>query len=161
MSQTVDINLTVNGEARRVAVTPTLSALNMLREILDLTGAKLACGEGECGACTIMVDGKSVNSCLMFAVELEGRAVTTIEGLQSAGGLDPIQQAFVDHGAIQCGYCTPGMIMQTKHLLAQNLNPSDDDIRRWLEGNVCRCTGYTKIFAAVHDAAGKSEKRHG
>jgi len=155
MSQTVNINLNVNGEDRRVTVTPGMSALNMLREMLDLTGAKLACGEGECGACTISIDGLSVNSCLMFAVELEGRRVTTIEGLQTAQGLDPVQQAFVDHGAIQCGYCTPGMIMQTKHLLAGNPNPTDEEIRRGLEGNVCRCTGYTKIFAAVHDVAGK------
>ena len=155
MSHTVNINLNVNGEDRRVTVTPGMSALNMLRELLDLTGAKLACGEGECGACTINVDGLSVNSCLMFAVELEGRSVTTIEGLQTADGLDPVQQAFVDHGAIQCGYCTPGMIMQTKHLLAGNANPTDEEIRRGLEGNVCRCTGYTKIFAAVHDVAGK------
>ena len=153
MSLTLEIELTVNGEARQVGVTPTMSALSMLRELLDLTGAKLACGEGECGACTILVDGQSVNSCLMFAVELDGRSVTTIEGLQTAEGLDPLQQAFVDHGAIQCGYCTPGMIMQSKHLLAQNPDPSDDDIRRGLEGNVCRCTGYTKIFDALHDVA--------
>ncbi len=155
MSHTVNIKLNVNGEDRRVTVTPGMSALIMLRELLDLTGAKLACGEGECGACTINVDGLSVNACLMFAVELEGRSVTTIEGLQTAEGLDPVQQAFVDHGAIQCGYCTPGMIMQTKHLLAGNANPTDEEIRRGLEGNVCRCTGYIKIFAAVHDVAGK------
>jgi len=156
MSQTVDITLNVNGEACQVSVAPTLSALNMVRELLDLTGAKMACGEGECGACTIIVDGQSVNSCLMFAVELDGRNVTTIEGLQSPEGLDPIQQAFVDHGAIQCGYCTPGMIMQTKQLLAEIPNPTDDQIRRGLEGNVCRCTGYTKIFDAIHDVASRT-----
>jgi carbon-monoxide dehydrogenase small subunit len=154
----VELELNVNGEDRRVSVAPTMSALSMLRDQLDLTGAKLACGEGECGACTIIVDEQSVNACLMFAVELAGRSVTTIEGLQSPAGLDPVQQAFVDRGAIQCGYCTPGMIMQTKHLLAQNPDPSDDDIRRGLEGNICRCTGYTKIFDAIHDVA-KSANR--
>ena len=156
MSQMVDISLTINGEKRNVNVPPGMSTLSMLRDLLDLTGAKLACGEGECGACTVLVNGVSVNSCLMFAVDLDGREVSTIEGLQSAVGLDPVQQAFVDHGAIQCGYCTPGMIMQTKHLLSEKPNPSKDEVRRGLEGNVCRCTGYSKIFDAVDQAAGQS-----
>ena len=151
MSRMIDIDVVVNGEARKVSIPLNMSALSMLREVLDLTGAKLACGEGECGACTVIVDGQSVNSCLMFAVELNCREVTTIEGLQTSESLDPLQQAFVDCGAIQCGYCTPGMIMQTKHLLSRVPFPSDDEIRRGLEGNVCRCTGYTKIFDAIHD----------
>ena len=153
MPQMVNIIVTVNGEKRHVSVTPGLSVLNMLRDNLDLTGAKLVCGEGECGACTVIVDGVSVNSCLMYAVELDGREVTTVEGLQSSEKLDPVQQAFVDKGAIQCGYCTPGMVMQTTHLLSKNGKPNDEEIRRGLEGNVCRCTGYTKIIEAVNQAA--------
>ncbi|MBT6384330.1 MAG: (2Fe-2S)-binding protein [Alphaproteobacteria bacterium] len=153
MSQMVNIIVTVNGEKRHVSVAPGLSVLNMLRDNLDLTGAKLVCGEGECGACTVIVDGVSVNSCLMYAVELDGREVTTVEGLQSSEKLDPVQQAFVDKGAIQCGYCTPGMVMQTTHLLSKNGKPNDEEIRRGLEGNVCRCTGYTKIIEAVNQAA--------
>ena len=149
----VNITRTVNGEKRHVSVAPGLSVLNMLRDKLDLTGAKLVCGEGECGACTVIVDGTSVNSCLMYAVELDGREVTTVEGLQKSEKLDPVQQAFVDKGAIQCGYCTPGMVMQTTHLLKQTGKPTEEQIRRGLEGNVCRCTGYTKIFEAVNQAA--------
>lgn len=155
MSQAAEVNIvvTVNGEERHISVAPGLSALNMLREKLDLTGAKLVCGEGECGACTVIVDGQSVNSCLMYAVDLDGREVSTVEGLQTSEKLDPVQQAFVDKGAIQCGYCTPGMVMQTTHLLAGNAKPTEEQIRRGLEGNVCRCTGYTKIFEAVNQAA--------
>ena len=154
MSAKVELEFTLNGEARRAKVAVTLSALDMLRDIFDLTGAKLACGEGECGACTILVDGMSVDSCLQFAVDCDGRDLTTIEGLMSDTGLDPIQQAFVDHGAVQCGYCTPGMVMQTKHLIDSGVELTDENIRRGLEGNVCRCTGYTKIFDAVRTAAG-------
>ncbi len=155
MSQMVEIAFTLNGEECQISVPAGMSTLTMLREELDLTGAKLACGEGECGACTVLVDGVSVNSCLMYAADLDGRNVVTIEGLQTDDGLDPVQQAFVDHGAIQCGYCTPGMIMQTKHLLIGNPKPSKDEVRRGLEGNVCRCTGYSKIFDAVDQAAGQ------
>ena len=153
MSQLVDITVTVNGEKRHVSVQPGMSALSMLRDKLDLTGAKLVCGEGECGACTVIVDGTSVNSCLMYAVEMDGREVATVEGLQKSEKLDPVQQAFVDKGAIQCGYCTPGMVMQTTHLLAKNIKLTEEQIRRGLEGNVCRCTGYTKIFEAFQQAA--------
>jgi aerobic carbon-monoxide dehydrogenase small subunit len=149
----INIVVTVNGEKRHVSVPPGMSTLTMLRDKLDLTGAKLVCGEGECGACTVIVDGQSVNSCLMYAVELDGREVSTVEGLQTSDVLDPVQQAFVDKGAIQCGYCTPGMVMQTTHLLAGNGKPTDEQIRRGLEGNVCRCTGYTKIIEAVNQAA--------
>ncbi len=155
----IDLEFTLNGRQVGAAVPPAMSALTMLREIFDLTGAKLACGEGECGACTVLVDGKSVNACLLFAVDCAGRELVTIEGLQGEAGLDPVQQAFVDTGAVQCGYCTPGMILQTKFLLAENPSPSDQEIRRGLEGNVCRCTGYAKIIDAVA-AAGK-EQAHG
>ncbi len=155
MSPKFDIAFTLNGRAANAAVPAKMSALSMLREIFDLTGAKLACGEGECGACTILLDGKSVNACLLFALDCAGRELVTIEGLQTEAGMDPAQQAFVDAGAVQCGYCTPGMIMQTKFLLAGNPAPDEAAIRRGLEGNVCRCTGYAKIIDAVGVAAGE------
>tara|TARA_B100000315_G_scaffold260545_1_gene322759 strand:- start:3773 stop:4240 length:468 start_codon:yes stop_codon:yes gene_type:complete len=153
MSAKVDIEFTVNGAVRQVSVPADMSALDMLRDQLDLKGAKEACGEGECGACTIIVDDASVCSCLMYAADCDGRTIETIEGVQTVDGLDPIQQAFVDQGAVQCGYCTPGMVMQAKHMLAKNPNPTEGDIQRGLEGNVCRCTGYRKIFDAVAEAA--------
>ena len=153
MSPKADIEFTLNGRPTRLAVPVEISTLAMLREDFDLGGAKLACGEGECGACTILVDGLSVCSCIMFAVDCDGRDLETIEGLQTEAGLDPMQQAFVDHGAVQCGYCTPGMIMQAKHILARHPEPSEAAIRRGLEGNVCRCTGYRKIVDAVAAAA--------
>ncbi len=153
MSPKADIEFTLNGRPARLAVPVEISTLAMLREDFDLGGAKLACGEGECGACTILVDGLSVCACIMFAVDCDGRELKTIEGLQTDAGLDPMQQAFVDHGAVQCGYCTPGMIMQAKHILARHPEPSEAAIRRGLEGNVCRCTGYRKIVDAVAAAA--------
>ncbi len=153
MSPKADIEFTLNGRTIRLAVSVEISTLAMLREALDLGGAKLACGEGECGACTILVDGLSVCACIMFAVDCDGRELLTIEGLQTDAGLDPVQRAFVDHGAIQCGYCTPGMIMQAKHILARHPKPSEAAIRRGLEGNVCRCTGYRKIVEAIAAAA--------
>jgi aerobic carbon-monoxide dehydrogenase small subunit len=153
MSAKIDIEITVNGAVKQVSVPATLSALDMLRDQLDLKGAKEACGEGECGACTIIVDDVSICSCLTYAVDCDGRSIETIEGVQTEDGLDPVQQAFVDNGAVQCGYCTPGMVMQTKHTLANNPNPSTEEIARGLEGNVCRCTGYRKIIYAVGEAA--------
>ncbi len=157
MSPKVDIAFTLNGRPTRLAVPVEISTLAMLREDFDLGGAKLACGEGECGACTILVDGLSVCACIMFAVDCDGRDLATIEGLQTDAGLDPMQQAFVDHGAVQCGYCTPGMIMQAKHILARHPEPSEAAIRRGLEGNVCRCTGYRKIVDAVAAASTTGE----
>lgn len=151
MSLKTEITFTLNGRPTRVTVPVDMNALTMLRDELDMTGTKYACGEGECGACTILVDGETINSCLMYAVDCEGRTVTTIEGLRTADGLDPMQKAFVDHGAIQCGFCMPGMIMQAKYLVAKNPNLTDDELRRGLEGNVCRCTGYVKVFDAVKD----------
>ena len=151
----VDITFTLNGRETTVGVPVDASALTVLREHLDLAGAKLACGEGECGACTVIVDGQSLNTCLMPAVDLAGRSVLTVEGLWTADGVDPVQDAFIEHGAVQCGFCTPGMIMQIRYLLDRNPNMSEDEIRRGLEGNVCRCTGYQKIIDAVI-AAGRN-----
>ena len=152
----VDVTFALNGRETSIAVPVNASALTVLREHLDLAGAKLACGEGECGACTVIVDGQSLNSCLMPAVDLNGRNVLTVEGLWTADGVDPVQDAFIEHGAVQCGFCTPGMIMQIRYLLDKNPTMSEDEIRRGLEGNVCRCTGYKKIIDAVIEAGRKS-----
>ncbi len=154
----VKIEFTLNGRTTKVSVPPNMSALTMLREKLDLTGAKLACGEGECGACTILVDDVTVNSCLMFAVDCDGRKIETIEGMRDGEQLDAMQQAFVEHGAIQCGYCMPGMIMQAKYLVRKNPGVSRDEIKRNLEGNICRCTGYRKVIDAVADVAAGTNK---
>jgi carbon-monoxide dehydrogenase small subunit len=126
-----------------------MKTLAMLRDVLGLTGTKYACGEGECGACTIKLDGRTVNSCLMHAVDCDGREVVTIEGLKCENTLHPMQKAFVDYGAIQCGFCMPGMIMQAAYLAETNPDLSRAEMRRGLEGNVCRCTGYTKVLDAV------------
>ena len=158
MSLLIPIKFTLNGRATRVTVPPDMSLLTMLREKLDLTGAKLACGEGECGACTVLVDDDTVNACLMFAVDCDGRQIQTIEGLRKGEELDPMQQAFVNHGAIQCGYCMPGMIMQAKYLVQKNPGVSREEIKRNLEGNICRCTGYTKVIDAVADVAGNLKR---
>lgn len=153
MSLEIKVKFTLNGRAVQVRVPPSMTTLTMLREKLDLTGGKLACGEGECGACTVKIDDRTINSCLMFAVDCDGRDIRTIEGLGSVNGLEIMQQAFVDHGAIQCGYCMPGMIMQARYVVDQNAGSerqlTRDDIARGLEGNVCRCSGYTKVLDAV------------
>ena len=149
MSLKTEISFELNGRPVTVTVPVTMNTLTMLRDVLDLTGTKYACGEGECGACTIRLDGKTINSCLMYAGDCDKRKVVTIEGLKSEEALHPMQQAFVDHGAIQCGFCMPGMIMQADYLVEDNPKLNRDQIRRGLEGNVCRCTGYTKVFDAV------------
>ena len=154
MSCRVDIACRVNGQDIALTVPATMSTLAMLRERLELTGAKLACGEGECGACTVLVDGNSVNACLMYAVDCEGREIRTVEGLRDAAGLDALQAAFVEHGAIQCGYCTPGLIMQAKYLLETRPDLNRESLSRGLEGNLCRCTGYAKVLDAILAAAG-------
>ena len=154
----VTIEFTLNGRTTSVTVPPDMSALTMLRDKLDLTGAKLACGEGECGACTILVDDITVNSCLMFAVDCDGRKIETIEGLRDGEKLDPIQRAFVEHGAIQCGYCMPGMIMQAKYLVRRYPGASREVIERNLEGNICRCTGYSKVIDAITEVVGSAKK---
>ena len=146
------VELTVNGESRSADVPPETTLLKMLREHLDLTGAKLGCDVGDCGTCTVIVDGVSVNSCLMLAGRAGGSDVTTIEGLASADELHPLQQKFEEHGALQCGFCGPGMLISAKNLLDQNPNPSVFEVRDALAGNLCRCTGYTKIIEAVIDA---------
>ena len=149
-----EMQFTLNGEEVRVEVDPTWTLLYVLRDVLELTGTKFGCGYGECGACTVIMDGQAVNSCLLPAVEAEGKNVTTIEGLADADGrLHPLQKAFIEHGAVQCGFCTPGMIMSAKALLDETQNPTDDDIKEGIAGNLCRCTGYVKIIDAIKAAA--------
>lgn len=147
------IQLTVNGEPVEAAVEPNRTLVQFLREDLGLTGTKHGCGLGDCGACTVIMDGKPVNSCLVLAVQAKGREVLTIEGLAENGVLHPVQQAFVDKGAIQCGFCTPGMILSAKALLDENPKATEQDIRTAISGNLCRCTGYQKIVEAVQEAA--------
>ena len=150
----VQVNFTCNGRDISVEVPVDMRAIDLLRDVLGLTGTKEGCGKGECGACTIIVDGKTVNSCLIYAPKLEGTAVVTIEGIEkSNGSLDPIQQAFLDEGAVQCGFCTPGMVVSTKALLDENPDPAVEEIEEALSGNFCRCTGYGKIVSAVRRAA--------
>lgn len=146
------VQLKVNGELRSAECPPETTLLKFLREQLNLTGAKLGCDVGDCGTCTVIVDGESVNSCLMLAARAAGHDVTTIEGLANSQQLHPIQQAFEEHGALQCGFCGPGMIMSAKNLLDKNPEPSVPDIRDALSGNLCRCTGYTKIIEAIVEA---------
>jgi carbon-monoxide dehydrogenase small subunit len=146
------IQITVNEEEYDLLVHPNKTLLDLLRYDLGLTGTKEGCDEGDCGACTVIVNGKVVTACLVLAVEADGATITTIEGLHKGDALHPIQQAFVDSGAVQCGFCTPGMILTTKALLDEIPNPSEEDIKHYLEGNLCRCTGYTKILDAVNIA---------
>lgn len=144
------ITLFVNDEEYSLNVPVNRTLLQVLREDLNLVGTKYGCGTGECGSCTVLLNGKeAVLSCLTLAATMDGAKITTIEGLEKDGKLDPVQEAFVDKHAIQCGFCTPGMVMKTKSLLAQNPNPSETEIRSYLEGNICRCTGYVKIVDAV------------
>jgi carbon-monoxide dehydrogenase small subunit len=150
---TEQVALVVNGVARTVEVEPRRLLVQLLREDLGLTGTHVGCDTSQCGACTVLVDGQAVKSCTMLAVQADGSAVTTIEGLAPAGGLHPLQQAFWDQHGLQCGFCTPGMIMTATDLLAGNPEPSDTEIRHALEGNFCRCTGYQNIVAAIRQAA--------
>jgi carbon-monoxide dehydrogenase small subunit len=147
------LSLTVNGQKHEVAIEPRQSLLQVLREELHLTGTKEGCSEGECGACTVILDGKTVDSCLIFGLEAQGRDVLTIEGLATSDALHPVQQAFADFGGVQCGFCTPGMILAAKALLENNPNPTDEEIRWGIAGNLCRCTGYVKIVEAIQAAA--------
>jgi aerobic-type carbon monoxide dehydrogenase small subunit (CoxS/CutS family) len=149
------IQLTINGQPVEAAVEPNRTLLQFLREDLGLTGTKHGCGLGDCGACTVILDGQPVNSCLVLAIQANGKEVLTIEGLAENGKLHPIQQAFVDKGAIQCGFCTPGMILSAKALLDANPKPTEQDIRMAISGNLCRCTGYQKIVEAIGEAAEK------
>jgi len=145
------IQLTINGEAMEVAVAPNLTLTDLLRYELGLTGTKKGCDLGDCGACTVIMDGKAVNSCLVLAVQANGKNITTIEGVETGKGLHPLQQAFIEHGSIQCGFCSPGMILSAKSLLEKNPHPNEAEVRRALSGNLCRCTGYQKIVEAILD----------
>ncbi len=156
MPHKVDIAFTLNGRPVAAAVPVSASALQVMNRDFDLTSAKLACGEGECGACTILLDGVSRNSCLTPGVDLDGRDVETVEGLWTGNGMDLLQDAFVEAGAVQCGFCTPGMVMQAKFLLAPGKKLTRDHVLRGLEGNVCRCTGYHKIVDAIVAASGET-----
>ncbi len=147
------ITLSINGVKEYVEVPSNLTLLQLLREKLALTGTKNGCEAGECGACTVLVDGEPVNSCMMLALEADGAEVLTVEGLAQDGRLDALQQAFVDEGGVQCGFCTPGMLISARALLERNPDPSEDEIRVALVGNLCRCTGYTRIVRAVQKAA--------
>jgi carbon-monoxide dehydrogenase small subunit len=155
MASTHEITITVNDSNERLAVPAHMTLLQLLREKMALTGTKNGCEAGECGACTVLVDGEPVNSCMMLAVEADGRSVLTVEGLSDGDGLSPLQQAFVDHNAIQCGFCTPGMLMSATALLQRNPNPSEHEIKEAMVGNLCRCTGYVRIIDAVRSAAQK------
>ena len=147
------ITFTVNGSLERVTVPSNMTLLQLLRETLGLTGTKNGCEAGECGACTVLVDGEPVNSCMMLAVEIDDRQVLTVEGLSPDGQLSPLQQAFVDHNAVQCGFCTPGMLLTSYALVTRNPHPTRAEIKEALVGNLCRCTGYVRIIDAIETAA--------
>jgi carbon-monoxide dehydrogenase small subunit len=154
------VTLTVNGQEYELATYPNRTLLEVLREDLSLKGAKEACEDGVCGACTVLLDGKPVRSCLLLAVEAQGGEITTIEGLSSGEKVHPIQQAFLDHGAVQCGYCTPGMVLTAKALLDVNPKPSEEEVLTAISGNFCRCTGYNKIMKAISSVKTDREGGH-
>jgi carbon-monoxide dehydrogenase small subunit len=147
------ISLTVNGDQHELLVDTSWTLLEMLRDHLRLTGTKEGCSNGNCGACTVMINGRTANSCLVLAAEMNGNEITTIEGIATQGKLNPVQEAFIKDGALQCGFCTPGFIVSTTALLQRDPDPSEEEIRTKLAGNLCRCTGYDKIIMAVEDAA--------
>ena len=156
----VEIQITVNGLAYRKEVEPRRTLLELIREDLELTGTKEGCGLGECGTCTVLLDGRPIKSCITLAVQANGREVTTIEGVEGADGtLHPLQQAFIDHGAIQCGFCTPGMVISAKALLDQNPKPTVTEVRKAISGNLCRCTGYQHIVDSIMAASQMMEKK--
>lgn len=153
MSNKTHITALINGEEAEFLCEPRQSLLEVLRETLGLMGTKEGCNNGNCGSCNVILDGVLVNSCLVLAVEIQGRSVITIEGIATPNGLQPLQQKFIEHAALQCGYCTPGFIVAGKALLDENPNPSEQEVREWLAGNLCRCTGYDRIVRAVMEAA--------
>jgi len=155
----VTITLVVNGKKHTVATSPQRTLLDVLREDLGLTGAKYACGEGRCGSCTVLVDGKRVHSCMTPAVDADKKSITTIEGLADGDRLHPVQEAFLAEGAMQCGYCTPGMVLATVALLHENPHPKDEQILDWMNPHLCRCNGYTKILRAIRRAAGNASSK--
>ena len=150
------ITLTVNGQTELVDVPSNITLLQMLRDKLALTGTKNGCAAGECGACTVLMDGEPVNSCMVLAVECDGAEITTVEGLAHDGRLDPVQEAIIEQGGVQCGFCTPGILISSRALLDRNPNPGDYEIRDALVGNLCRCTGYLRIIDAVKEAAARA-----
>jgi carbon-monoxide dehydrogenase small subunit len=153
----VKVHLKVNGLTYEMEVEPRRTLLEFIREDLELTGTKEGCGLGECGTCTVLLDGQAIKSCITLAVQANGKEVTTVEGLERAdGSLHPIQQAFIDHGAIQCGFCTPGMVLSAKALLDENPQPTEPEVRQAIAGNLCRCTGYQKIVKAILSVGSKS-----
>jgi aerobic carbon-monoxide dehydrogenase small subunit len=159
MAKKVHVQTRINGEEAEFLCEPRESLLEVLREDLGLTGTKEGCSNGKCGACSVLLDGVLVDSCLVLAVETTGKEVTTIEGVATSGKLHPLQQKFLEHAALQCGICTPGFIIAAKALLAKNSRPTEHQVRHWLAGNLCRCTGYDKIVRAVLDAAATMEAK--
>jgi xanthine dehydrogenase YagT iron-sulfur-binding subunit len=155
-SEPVAVSLTINGTQHVLTIDPRTTLLDLLREHLDLTGTKKGCDQGQCGACTVLLDGRRINSCLTFAVMLEGRQITTIEGLAADGTLHPLQQAFIDHDAFQCGYCTPGQLCSAAGLMAEGRAKTPDEIRELMSGNICRCGAYPNIVAAIQQVMGRS-----
>lgn len=153
------VSMKVNGESKSARVPAEITLLEFIRDVLGLKGTKEGCGEGDCGACTVLMDGQPVNSCLILALQAQGAEILTIEGLGAPGQLHPLQEAFVAAGAVQCGYCTPGMLLSAKALLDRNAHPSREEIRTALSGNLCRCTGYQKIISAVEQAATRLAQR--
>lgn len=159
MGQLLDINLKINEEDYKFNVKSNTLLLDLIRNEIGLTGTKRGCDTGECGACTVLIDGIAVNSCLVLAVEVDGKKITTIEGLSNNGQLHPLQEAFIEEGAVQCGFCTPGMILSAKALLDKNPTPTEEEIKVAIAGNLCRCTGYTKIIKAIISVADKMNRR--
>ena len=155
-SEPVAVSLTINGTQHVLTIDPRTTLLDLLREHLDLTGTKKGCDQGQCGACTVLSDGRRINSCLTFAVMFEGRQITTIEGLAAGGTLHPLQQAFIDHDAFQCGYCTPGQLCSAAGLMTEGRAKTPDEIRELMSGNICRCGAYPNIVAAIQQAMGRS-----
>jgi carbon-monoxide dehydrogenase small subunit len=157
MSEKYLLKMKVNGSPIKIMINPCETLLDVLREELGLTGTKEGCGEGECGACTVLMNGMAVNSCLVLAPQADGKEIVTIEGLAQNGDLDPLQEAFIKAGAVQCGFCTPGMIMAAKAIMLRNPKPTEEEVKVSISGNLCRCTGYKKIIQAIELVAGRSK----
>jgi len=153
-----DLKVNINGEYYEVSIEPNTTLIGLLRDELGLKGTKENCGVGRCGACTVLLEGKMVYACLILAMQVEGKKIQTIEGLGGENQLHPLQQSFIDHGAFQCGFCTPGMLMTAKGLLDENPNPSGEEVRKGISGNLCRCTGYVRIIEAILDVADKMRR---
>jgi carbon-monoxide dehydrogenase small subunit len=153
MSELIELNFIVNGEKKNITIDPSMTLLEILRNTLKLTGTKEGCGKGECGTCTVLMNGKTVNACLVPGSQLEGMEILTIEGVSKGRDLHPLQKSFIEEGAVQCGFCIPGMIISAKALLDENPSPTQEEIKRGISGNLCRCTGYTKIVSAIQKAS--------